>query len=118
MKKKKEKLLELERYYRKQIETVKNYFGYTGSIEVLLSGDENTEDYKEAQKIREAKEDVNYYKKSIKEFEAKVRSKDDEIRKLKIENDIKLTDKTMIKYYFGVNEIKKKKRTRQQKPKR
>ena len=107
--KKQEKLYELERYYKKQVDVLKNYFGYQGSVEILLSGDENTEDYKEAQKIRDAKDDINYYKKNINEMENKIRNKDEEIAKLKLEEDIKSNDRTMLNYYLGVNEIKKKK---------
>ena len=103
------KLFELEKYYRKQVEYLKNYFGFSGNVDILLSGDENTQDYKEAQRIREAKDEISYYKKNIKDLENKIKNKDDEINKLKIENEIKLNDKTMIKYYIGVNDTKKKK---------
>jgi hypothetical protein len=103
------KLFELEKYYRKQVEYLKKYFGFSGDIEILLSGDENTQDYKEAQKIREAKDEISHYKKNIKDLENKIKNKDDEIDKLKVENEIRLNDKTMIKYYFGVNDTKKKK---------
>ena len=106
--KKNEKIFQLEKYYKKQVDILKKYFGFSGSVEILLSGDENTQDYKEAQKIRDAKEEINYYKKNVNDLENKIKNKDDEIEKLKIENAIKLNDKTMIKYYFGINDTKKK----------
>ena len=106
---KQNKLVELERYYKKQIDVLKNYFGYTGNVEILLSGDENTKDYKEAQKIREAKDDINYYKRNITELENKLKNKEDEIQQLKIEDSIKINDKTMVKYYLGANASKIKK---------
>jgi hypothetical protein len=62
---KQNKLIELEKYYKKQVDFLKNYFGFTGNVEILLSGDQNTNDYKEAQEIREAKDNINYYKKNI-----------------------------------------------------
>ena len=105
-----EKLIELERYYKKQVDVLKNYFGFKGNVEILLSGEENTKEYKEAQKIREAKDEIKYYKRNINELEKKIINKDDEITKLKLEDDIKSNDKIMVKYYLGVNEIKKKKR--------
>ena len=37
---------------------MKRYFGFKGQIEVLLTGDVNTKEYKEAQNIREAKEEL------------------------------------------------------------
>ena len=107
--KKQEKLIQLERYYKKQVEVLKNYFGYKGNVDILLSGDENTIDYREAQKIREAKDDINYYKRNINELEKKVRNKEEEIAQLKLEEGIRANDRTMISYYLGVNEIKKKK---------
>ena len=58
LKKKDEKIFDLEKNYKVQIEYLKNYFGFKGKIEVLLSGDVNTKEFKEASKIREAKEDT------------------------------------------------------------
>ena len=107
--KKQIKLFDLEKYYKKQVEVLKNYFGYKGSVEILLSGDENTIEYREAQKIREAKDEIIYYKNNINELEKKLKNKDKEIEKLKLEDAIKSSDRTMVKYYMGVNEIKKKK---------
>ena len=107
--KKQNKLIELEKYYKKQVDFLKNYFGFTGNVEILLSGDQNTNDYKEAQEIREAKDNINYYKKNINDLENKLKNKENEIKKLKIEDTIKINDNTMIKYYLGVNESKKKK---------
>ena len=104
-----EKLIELERYYKKQVDALKNFFGFKGNIEILLAGEENSKEYKEAQKIRDAKDEINYYKRNINELEKKLINKDDESAKLKLEYDIKSNDKTMVTYYLGVNEIKKKK---------
>ena len=107
--KKNERLFELQKYYKKQVEVLKNFFGYTGNVDILLSDDEYTPEYQEAKKIRQAREDVNYFKKNIKALESKLKKKDDEIEKLKIDETMKLNDKTMVKYYLGVNETKKKK---------
>jgi len=107
--KKNERLYELQKYYKKQVEVLKNFFGYTGNVDILLSDDEYTPEYQEAKRIREAKEDVNIFKKNIKELENKLKKKDDEIKKLKIDETVRINDKTMVKYYLGVNEMKKKK---------
>ena len=109
LEKRNEKIFELEQYYKKQVEVLKNYFGFSGNVDVLLTGDENTPDYIEAQKIKDAKDDINYYKKSMKNLEKKMENKENEIAALKNEFAIKLNDRTMVKYYLGVNEMKKKK---------
>ena len=107
LEKKNEKIAELEKYYKKQVDILKDFFGFTGNVDILLSGDKNTIDYIEAQKIKDAKDDINYYKRNIKELENKIKNKENEIIALKNEFAIKLNDRTMIKYYLGVNEMKK-----------
>ena len=107
LKKKEEKIFDLEKNYHVQIEYLKNYFGFKGKIEVLLTGDVNTKEFKEASKIREAEEDAMILKKNIKLLEKNMKKKDEEIEKLKNERKIKLNDQTMIKYYFFADDIKK-----------
>lgn len=107
--KKNERLFELQKYYKKQVEVLKNFFGYTGNVDILLSDDEYTPEYQEAKKIREAKDNVNIFKRNIIDLENKIKKKDDEIEKLKIDETMRINDKTMVKYYLGVNETKKKK---------
>ena len=63
--KKDEKIFDLEKNYKAQVEFLKKYFGFKGKVEVLLSGDVNTKEYKEAQNIREAKEDALALKRNI-----------------------------------------------------
>ena len=105
--KKNDRIISLERNYKEQVNILKNYFGYTGSIEILLSDDEYTPEYQEAKKIREAKDNIRNYKKNIINLENKIKKKDEEIKKLKIEEDIKKNEETMVKYYLGVNSMKK-----------
>ena len=110
LKKKDEKIFDLEKNYKVQIEYLKNYFGFKGKIEVLLSGDVNTKEFKEASKIREAKENALILKKNINLLEKNMEKKEEEINKLKNERKIKLNDQTMIKYYFMADDIKKNKK--------
>ena len=108
--KKDEKIFDLEKNYKAQVEFLKKYFGFKGKVEVLLSGDVNTKEYKEAQNIREAKEDALALKRNIIFLEKKLNKKDEEINKLKYEEDIKLNDQTMLKYYLLADNIKKNKK--------
>ena len=107
--KKDEKIFDLEKNYKTQVEFLKNFFGFKGKIEVLLSGDMNTKEYKEAEKIREAKQDANILRKNLKFLEKNIKKKEEEINKLKYEEDIKLNDQTMIRYYLLAEDIKKNK---------
>ena len=109
LKKKDEKIFDLEKNYKVQIEYLKNFFGFKGKIEVLLTGDVNTKEFKEASKIREAKENALILKKNINLLEKNMEKKEEEINKLKNERKMKLNDQTMIKYYFMADDIKKNK---------
>ena len=104
-----EKIFDLEKNYKVQVEYLKNYFGFQGKIEVLLSGDVNTKEFKEASKIREAKEDTLVLKRNIMFLEKNMKKKEEEINKLKNERNIRLNDQTMINYYFLAEDIKKNK---------
>ena len=108
--KKDEKIFDLEKNYKAQVEFMKKYFGFKGQIEVLLTGDVNTKEYKEAQNIREAKEDALILKRNIKMLENNLKKKEEEIKKIKYEKDIKLNDQTMIEYYLLAEDIKKNKK--------
>ena len=107
--KKDEKIFDLEQNYKAQVEFMKRYFGFKGQIEVLLTGDVNTKEYKEAQNIREAKEDALALKRNIKLLEKNVKKKEEEIKKIKYEKEIRLNDQTMIEYYLLAENIKKNK---------
>lgn len=108
--KKDEKIFNLEKNYKAQIEFMKKYFGFKGKIEVLLSGDINTKEYEEAQNIREAKEDALISKRNLIFLEKKLEKKDEEIKRLKLKEDIKLNDQTMLQYYFLADDIRKNKK--------
>ena len=105
-----EKIFNLEKNYKAQVEFMKKYFGFKGKIEVLLSGDINTKEYKEAQNIREAKEDALILKRNLNFLEKKLEKKDEEIKRLKLKEDIKLNDQTMLNYYFLAEDIRKNKK--------
>ena len=108
--KKDEKIFDLEKNYKAQIEFLKKYFGFKGQVEVLLSGDVNTKEYKEAEKIREAKQDATILRRNLQFLEKSIKKKEEEINKLKYEEDIKLNDQTMIRYYLLAEDIKKNKK--------
>ena len=97
----KEKILFLEQTYEKQIDALKNKFNFPGSIEVLMSGNENTA---EAKFVKEMKERANLIK--IKEgniyiLKKQLESANEEINRLKNREMIKKADETMINYYFA-----------------
>ena len=108
--KKDEKIFDLEKNYKAQVEYLKSFFGFKGKVEVLLSGDVNTKEYKEALKIREAKEDTFILKNNIKYLEKNLKKKEEEIKKIKHQDDIKENDQTMVNYYLMVEDIRKNKK--------
>ena len=67
-------------------------------------------EYEEAQNIREAKEDALISKRNLIFLEKKLEKKDEEIKRLKLKEDIKLNDQTMLQYYFLADDIRKNKK--------
>ena len=88
---------------------MKRYFGFKGQIEILLTGDVNTKEYKEAQNIRKAKEDALALKRNIKLLEKNLKKKEEEIKRIKYKKEIRLNDLTMIEYDLLAENIKKNK---------
>ena len=103
-------IFELEKNYKTQVEFLKKYFGFKGKIEVLLSGDVNTKEYKEAEKIRGAKEDALILKRNMDRLEKDLEKKEEQIKRMKNKEDMKQNDQNMIQYYFLAEDIKKNKK--------
>ena len=98
----KEKLIFMEKTYKLQIDAIKEYFNFNGDINILLSGRENTEEMKYAEKIRNFNKLSLKYEKTIGNLEDKLSSANEEIKRLKIQLNNKETDQTMINYYLSV----------------
>ena len=108
--KKQEKIAIIEKNYRKQIEVLKKNLGFSGNIEILLSGNENTKEFIEAKNTRDALENLKLNKLTINDFERKLENANQEIKKLKNLLVIKENDKTMLRCYHSINDSKKKKK--------
>lgn len=99
----------LKENYKKQIEVLKNSFGFEGDVNILLSGDEYTKEARYAKMIRDAKDTVRLRNKTISEMEDKMKQLKEEIRKIKTENAVKENDMTMLKMFNNVKENKESK---------
>ena len=91
----------LEKSYKTQINILKDYFGFKGDINILLSGHEFSKEMKNAKEIREAKDNVKSLKLKIKDLEEKLKNANEEIKKYNNIKEVKINNETMIKYYFG-----------------
>ena len=110
LEKKQKKITIIEKNYKKQIEVLKNNFGFKGDVNILLDGNENTKEFFEAKKIKEACENSSLNKKTINDLEQKLKNANQEIQKLKNLLIIKEDDKTMLQCYHGINDEKIKKK--------
>ena len=63
LEKKQKKITIIEKNYKKQIEVLKNNFGFKGDVNILLDGNENTKEFFEAKKIKEACQNSSLNKK-------------------------------------------------------
>ena len=110
--KKEEKIAMLGQTYQEQINIMKKRFNFTGDINILLSGDENTKEAKYIKNLREAAENNIRNEGNLRILQKKIESQEEEIEKLKSKEQIIDSNDTMIKYYVSVkqtNEEKNKK---------
>ena len=75
-------------------------------MNILLSGNEYTKEAKLARSIRDAKDNLIYYKEKNVELEKQLKEAKELIKKLKTEKEIKETDKTMLTYYSNLKNNK------------
>ena len=90
--------------YQEQINALKKAFNFNGNIEVLLSGNENTKEFKYAKKVREALTDLKNSEYTIEKLKEQIKFLENEIQKNNNLNQIKLQDKHMIEYLNDIRE--------------
>ena len=103
---KNEKILMLEKNYKKQVDVLKNYLNFNGDVNILLSGNEYTKEAKLARSIRDAKDNLIYYKEKNIELEKQLKESKELVKKLRTQKEIKETDKTMLTYYSNLKNNK------------
>ena len=103
---KNEKILMLEKNYKKQVDVLKNYLNFNGDVNILLSGNEYTKEAKLARSIRDAKDNLIYYKEKNIELEKQLKESKEVVKKLRTQKEIKETDKTMLTYYSNLKNNK------------
>ena len=96
------KIVFLEENYKHQINTLKKKLNFNGNINLLISGDENTEEANFLKNLKDASEKNIQYKRNIDTLQQKLENAEKEIKRLKIKEKILDENDTMIKYYISV----------------
>ena len=99
---KEEKISFLGQTYKEQLNTLKKIFNFTGDINLLLSGDENTKEAKFVKNLRDAVESNIRNEGNLHLLQKKLELKEQEIQRLKNKEQIIDSNDTMIKYYISV----------------
>ena len=92
----------MKKSYKKQIDILKDNFGFKGDVNILLSGHEYSKEMKNAKEIKDAIDNLKIYKIKVKELEEKLKKANDEIKRFNDSKEIKINNETMINYYYGV----------------
>jgi hypothetical protein len=74
-------IISLQKNYKKQVEILKEYFGFKGDVNILISGHEFSDEYRCAKEIKDAIDNVKIYKAKIKDLEDKLKKANDEINR-------------------------------------
>ena len=104
--KKEEKILFLTNTYRKQIDVLKKYFDFKGDINILLSGDLNTEEAMYTKDLKNMKMTIQRQESKINFLEKQLEISNKDITKYKNLSKIKENDTTMLNYYLSIQSIK------------
>ena len=99
----------LQKNYKKQVEILKEYFGFKGDVNILISGHEFSDEYRCAKEIKDAIDNVKIYKAKIKDLEDKLKKANDEINRHNNNEEIKINNETMINYFKGAKKIQEEK---------
>ncbi len=95
----------IQENYKEQIKVLKECFDFEGDINILLSGNENTKEYKIAKKMRESVNDLKKDELIIEKLKERIKFLENEIEKNENLKDVKLQDQNMINFF---NEIREK----------
>ena len=107
--KKDEKIAFLGQVYQEQINIMKKKFNFTGDINLLLSGDENTKEAKFIQNLKDSLEKNIRNEGNLHLLQKKIEEQEEEIKKLKNKEQIIDSNDTLIKYYISVQQINEEK---------
>ena len=107
--KKDSKIELLTKMYHEQISVMKKKFNFTGDINVLIAGDENTKEAKFIRSMREAAENNIRNESNLRLLQKKLEKQDEEMKKLKNKEQMIDSNDTMIKYYISVQQMNEEK---------
>ena len=107
--KKDEKISFLSTTYDKQISTLKKCFNFQGDINILISGDINSEEANFVRNINNTKNIIKKLELEINILKKQLENANQEIVKYKNISEIKENDQTMINYYLTAQNVKKNK---------
>ena len=96
-----EKISFLEKAYTEQVNVLKKKLEFDGDINVLIAGDENSEELKHVKKIKNLLDNNKLKENDIKKLEEKLNEKDEEIKQLKNEIEIIKSNETLLNYYLS-----------------
>ena len=104
--KKDSKINFLSKHYNAQIKALKKFFDFKGDLNAIIAGEMNYEEENFTKNIKNMNIKINEQESKIKEYKALLEKKENELKKLKNIEDIKITDETMINYYLSVRNSK------------
>ena len=104
--KKDEKINMLTKTYNKQINTLKKCLDFKGDINILISGDTNTEEFNFVKNIKNSNIIIKRQESEIKILMEKLEKVNNELIKYKNIYKIKENDKTMVNYFLNSQNIK------------
>ena len=109
LKKKDEKIEILTQIYQAQINAVKKRFNFTGDMNILIAGDENSKEAEFIKNLKEASENNIRNEGNLRILQKKLEEKEEELNKLKIREGIVDSHDDMIKYYISVQQLNEEK---------
>ena len=104
--KKDSKINFLSQHYNAQIKALKKFFDFKGNLNAIIAGEMNYEEENFTKNLKNMNIKINEQESKIKEYKALLEKKENELKKLKNIEDIKITDETMINYYLSVRNSK------------
>ena len=104
--KKDSKINFLSQHYNAQIKALKKFFDFKGDLNAIIAGEMNYEEENFTKYLKNMNIKINEQESKIKEYKALLEKKENELKKLKNIEDIKITDETMINYYLSVRNSK------------
>ena len=102
-----EKINFLEKAYMEQINTLKDKLDFHGDVNVLISGDENSDELKYVKKLKDIIELNKKNENVINNLKEKLNKKNEEIKQIKNEMDLLKNNQTMLNYYLSVKNNQK-----------